>query len=411
MRRAGIYVASALISALIPFLLLPILARALGPEGYGLVGAFTGLVTVACVLVGLSTHGVLTTVYFRVDKVGFDRYIAACLLVAVVTGPTLWLIAVGVGPWLRDHTGIPPAWYWALVGASIGQFLLSVALAVCQIRGQAIRFAALQISNVSLNLLLTVGLVIGLAWNWEGRALAQCLATLAVGLAGLVLINRGLPPLKTNRETMKTTLSFGASLVPHALATTVTATADRLILLAIVGAGAAGHYFAAFQIAGVVWLTSSAINQAMAPWLFRSLAAEQGGSRIVVVTYAVALGLVGQGALIAMLAEPLVRIFGGAEFLTAVPIVRILTIAMTIRGIYFLFTNYLYYAHKTFRLSAATVCVTLCQIPITIGLTQVYGIYGAAWAAVLINAVYVSAIWALAARAVPLPWFSFWRSA
>lgn len=407
-RRAGIYVASALTSALIPFLLLPILARLLGPEGYGKVGAFTGLVAIVSVLVGLSTHGVLTTSYFRVSEQQFRRYFAACIWIVVVNAPTAWLLLLAVGPWLEQATGIESHWYWALAGAAAGQFLLSIALAVFQVRGQAGRFATAQICNSALNLGLTILLVTALARGWEGRAIAQCGATLSVGMLALLLAGgRERPPLSTDRDAVGEVLRFGVPLTPHSLAAAVMSSVDRLVLIALIGPAVSGTYFAAFQIAGVISLMSSAINQAMGPWLFRSLKdrTDATDAKIVRASYAVLAMLMIVGAVVAAMAEPIVYLAGGREFMTAVPLVRVLAIAMTLNGAYYLFANYIFYAHRTHWLSIATVSVSLLQVGLVIVMARWHGAMGAAWASVIVNAVYVGLVWTIAAKLVPMPWF------
>ncbi|HAX42557.1 MAG TPA: hypothetical protein DCY80_08385 [Solibacterales bacterium] len=411
-RRAGIYVASALTSALIPFLLLPILARTLGPEGYGLVGAFTGLVTLATVLIGLSTQAVLTTTYFRVEQEKHRRYLASCLWLAALTAPTLWIVATLAGDQLERMTGIGSAWTWALVGAGAGQFLLSVSLAMCQVKGRALLFAGIQVANSALNLGLTMLLVFALSRGWEGRAIGQCVATLGIGLASLWLINlRQGVPVRSDRHTMVDTLKFGVMLVPHVLASAVMGSADRLILVSMIDAAAAGWYFVAFQVASVVSLTSSAINQAMAPWLFRNLSApgEDTRVRIVRTSYLVMALLVAQGAVLALLAHPIVLFAGGPEFAEAVPLVRILAIAMTLNGIYFLFTNYIFYTHRTHLLSMLTVTVSFVQVAATLAFVHVFGIIGAAWAAVVANLLFAGGAWVIAAWLVPMPWLAFRR--
>lgn len=413
-RRAGVYVASALTSALIPFFLLPILARALGPADYGLVGAFTGLVTLAAVLVGLSTHGVLTTTYFRVEETQHRRYFAACLWVAALTAPTLWAAATLGGEVFERLTGIGASWAWALIGAASGQFLLSVSLAVCQVKGRAFVFAGLQIANSAFNLGLTLLIVVALSRGWEGRAIAQCAATLTIGLVGLFVVNRGqAPPLRTDRATVAQTLKFGAPLVPHALAAALMGSIDRLILLSIIDAAAAGRYFAAFQVASVISLTSSAINQAMAPWLFRNLSAPTDATpvRIVRVSYMVLGLLILQGVGLAALADPVIRLAGGAAFVEAAPLLRILAIAMTLNGAYYLFTNYIFYVHRTHLLSMVTVTVAMVQVLTTVALVHLIGVSGAAWAAVVVNLLFVAGVWAIAARVVPMPWFDLKRLA
>jgi hypothetical protein len=65
LRAGAIYAAANLVAAAVPFLLLPILTRVLGPDQYGQVVNFSLLVTVCMTLAGLNAHAALGVVWFK----------------------------------------------------------------------------------------------------------------------------------------------------------------------------------------------------------------------------------------------------------------------------------------------------------------------------------------------------------
>ena len=64
LRSGGIYVLANLVTAALPFLLLPILTRALGPAEYGQVIAFSLIVTLAGALAGFNVHAAVGVMWF-----------------------------------------------------------------------------------------------------------------------------------------------------------------------------------------------------------------------------------------------------------------------------------------------------------------------------------------------------------
>jgi O-antigen/teichoic acid export membrane protein len=185
-------------------------------------------------------------------------------------------------------------------------------------------------------------------------------------------------------------------------------TLDRLIIGVVVGFTGAGMYFAAYQIANVLTLVCSAINQAWTPWLFKRLASGRMEDRreVVRVTYAV-LALYFAAAAALMIAGPiLLPILVGEQFRDAGKLLLVLAPAAAFNGGYLLFTNYIFYAERTKWLPIITGFNALLQALATYVLVHKYNVWGAAFATLGGGALYMVCIWIAAARLVPMGWFS-----
>lgn len=407
LKSSGIYIGAALLNALFPFLLMPLLTRALPPDQYGVVGTFAALVNLGSVLVGLSTHGLISAKFFGSKPADFARCVTACLVIAAITASVLLLGLPLVHGAIARTSGVVSGWQWTIVAASTGQFMIAVALAVCQIRGQALRFGALQVANTALNMTLTLILVLGMDMGWQGRALAHAVVALSVGFVGLLMLRHSKSLAFTVRKSdLFEVLRFGLPLVPHAAAGVLMGSVDRLVLTGLVGPAASGQYFVAFQVASIVTLVSAALNQAWVPWLYKrlSLGNDQSKKEIVSVTYIIFGGVILIGLAVAVMSPLLIKFLAGDSYSSSAKFVPILTVAATFNGMYFFVTNYIFYSRRTELLSICTTLVVVVQVAAAMFFVQRVGLWGAACVSAFSALVYFVAVFAIAQRLIPMPW-------
>lgn len=408
-RSVGLYLAAAACNALIPFFTLPALARWLGPAEFGRAGAFLALVNVAVVLVGLSTHGQISVIYFRDGAGRLGEAVAAAVRVMLLTSVPFAIGLAGLAHWRPDLIGVPAAWGVAVVVAAAAQFIVAVGMAVAQAREMAARYAMLQIGLSFSWSAIALGLAGGFDMGWQSRAIGQVLGAVLMAGVTLVWFNRlGIGwrgPV--DRTVLTAALRFGISLAPHSIAAALMASVDRLILKARLGAEATGYYFAAFQIAAVITVAAAAVNQAWVPWLYRVLAGSSPGERqrAVRLTYLLFLAGIAGTLLLIWLAPTLVAVMAGPAYAPAVPLLRLLAPAAMFSGMYFFVTNYLFYTERTAWLSAATVGVAGFALALIVGLVDRQGVRGAALAVLVAQAGYFLLVWRLAQAACPMPWF------
>jgi O-antigen/teichoic acid export membrane protein len=411
-RDAIIYMGAAALNALAPFMLVPVLTRWLGPEGFGVVGGFMAMVNVGAVVVGLSTHGQISVAYFRDGAATLAGTVGAALAVMALTGLPLLVLLLSVGETIEVATGVTSGWLWTAWTSACGQFVVMVTLAVRQVRGEVWQYGTTQISYTLLWVTLTLLLVGFVGMGWQGRALGQAAAALVAIGACLVLLTRsGNLTWKIREWPLSSVLRFGLPLLPHSLAAIALSTVDRFALSSNAGVNATGQYFAAFQIAFVLTAAATALNQAWLPWMYARLARREAAAKgeIVRVTYLMYGFLLGAALLMVLGKTPLVHAVAGAQFVSSANLLSYLAPAAAFGGMYFFVTGYLFYAGRTGLLSTITVTVAVVQLALIIWLVQEGGATGVAQA-VLFSSVLYWAITAIAAnRVIPMPWLQ-WRA-
>jgi O-antigen/teichoic acid export membrane protein len=406
-RATLIYLAAAATSAAVPFVVLPLLARWLGPAAFGVVGNYLALVNIAVVLAGLSVHGIISVVYFRDGSAAVPAYLRGAMRLLLLTTLPLLLVLIAAAGFLERVTSIPSSWLWSIVAVAAGQFGISLGLAVFQAREQAARYGAIQVGLALGWGMLSLTLAGWLGFGWESRAIAQVVAvSLAFAVATGLLAREGLIQRRGPSVDVAVLLRFGLPLVPHSLASTLMSSADRLVLTGVGGADVAGQYFAAFQIAAVLTVGAAAVNQAWVPWLYRRLASPslQGQRQIVRTTYLIDVALLAGAGVLAMTAAWLLPWIAGPAYEPAAPLLRWLAPAAAFSGMYYFVTNYLFYAGRTGLLSSITVCCSALQLALMVWLVPAWGAEGAA-VSVMVGAVsYWLATWAAAHHVSPMPW-------
>ncbi len=410
--QAAIYLGATIINAAVPFLLLPLLARWLGPADFGVVGVYVAMVNVLSVVVGLSTHGLISVVYYRDGPKAMPPQAGAALAIAGAVGVTVLLLTLAFRDSLAQQTGIASAWLWAVVAAAACQFVQYVVLTVFQTRQQPFHYAAMQIGFGLTLAALTILFVAGAGTGWVGRVLAQVLGGMLLASIGLAWLTRtGGISWNIRAWPVRAALEFGAPLVPHALAATAMASVDRLALSSTVGPAAVGHYFVAVQISSVWVVVATALNQAWLPWLYKRLASDDVASKreVVRVAYGViALFLLG-GIMLSSLAGFVIPIVAGPQYAPAVSILQFLALASAFNGLCFFMSGPLFYEGKTGTLSLITVMAATLQTILCFTLVQHYGALGVAGATFISFLAYFIAVWAASNRAHPLPWGDWLR--
>jgi O-antigen/teichoic acid export membrane protein len=408
-RSSLVYVVAAAVTALIPFAALPLLTRWMGPSEYGIAGTYLALVNLGAVIAGLSSHGVISVVHYRVGAEHVPAHVGACLKVLGLTAVPLAGALLLCSEPLYRVSGIPPAWSWTIALTAAAQFVVGLGVAVWQARTQALRVGTVQVAMAALWATSSLALVGTFGWGWEGRAAGQILAACMVAALALWLLERdGLLRWRSaDNAPLQAALRFGLPLLPHSVAGVAMSSADRLIVSGLAGTEAAGLYFASLQIASVLTVGAAAVNLAWVPWLYRRLAARLPGAldEAVFATYCAFAVLLGMAALIAVNAPWLMTAVAGARYEAAAASLRWLAPAAALSGMYYFVAGYLFFAGRTGVLSIITVCCAGLQVGLIFLLVPRFGIEGAAAATLVAMLAYWVATWLAAQRVVPMPWF------
>lgn len=404
-KASGVYTLTSALNAGVPFLLLPFLTRRMSPEDYGIVSMFALLSSIAGDLIGLSTHGGISREYFN-RKTIFREYVFNCLLILIASSAIIAIMTFAMRDAIQAATYFPAGWLWTVLLFALCQFFLLSLGAIYQAKMQAAWFSALQLSQTALNLALSLVLVMIFSLGWKGRIMGQTAAMTMVGMVALVLLLRNWTDFRPNKHYIAKALSFGVPLIPHSVGTMLIVMADRFIITNRLGLAETGIYTAGLQIGLVVEMIASSFNKAYTPWLIRTLDEKKHALdlRLVRMTYVYIVAIAAGAFAFGFLAPYFSRYLLGREFRTSYGVILWIALGGAFKGMYFMVTNYIFYAYKTYILAWVTFFIGILNIGVTVWLVGMRGIEGAAQAFALSMFASFLCTWVVAAKVKPMPW-------
>lgn len=408
-RGASVYLLSSILNASIPFLLLPILTRYLEPAEYGEIAVFQVWVALIGALCGLSVHGAANRKYFDYENPDKEigEFIGACVFLLVFSTIALAIIIYPFHDLIVKLLGIKEIWLWLGIPVAFSNFLIQLRLGQWQVRKKATYYGGFQISRSLFDMLLSLVLVVIFTLGVTGRLSGTISATCIFGGVAIIsLRSSDIFKLNWRPDLMKDALKFGVPLIPHILGAFLLLMADRAIISSELGLSEAGVYMVAAQLAMAMSIMLEAVNKAFSPWLFERLKRNNDTEKRQVVKFSYWYsGFLLFIALIALIiGDEILAIIAGDKYSAAGKVVGWLFLAQAFRGIYFLFTNYIFFSKKTASIAKITIVFGVFHIALLYYFVNQFGIKGAAFALCISMLLQVFATWYTASKLVKMPW-------
>jgi O-antigen/teichoic acid export membrane protein len=351
------------IEALVPFLLAPILTRALSPSEYGIWVLFITYATFLRPIVGLTAQDAIRMRFLDFDKQQLDRFTHTVLFIMLAMA-----LMVSAAAWMfRDPLSamaeFPAGW---LVSVVVAAFLFEVfytALALHQFHNHRKAFLTTQLVQAGLSMAFIAGFLLA-GWDWRGVILGRMLGMGIATLISLRSLGYGpsvfcqLPPRGFYRDIA----SFGVVYWPAGMVIMAVSMTDKVVAAKYLGVEASAMYGVAALFASAFWVVNYSFVMAWTPWLFRKLkAAPDEGLREVVsvsLLYFALSSLAGAAFyLVSLVVAPVLL---GEAFHAAIPLMQYIMIAIVLQG---WFVHNLKFLHYDKRIAAMSICSAL-----TIGL-------------------------------------------
>jgi O-antigen/teichoic acid export membrane protein len=406
--QAAIYTLSNFAVAGVPFLLLPVLTRALDTAAYGVVAMFNMVVAFLSIFVGLNVHGAITVRYLDNSEVDMPTYVSSSLTILVISSVLMFIVISIAGNILSDLTAIPLKWLYIAVLVAFFQFIGQVLLALLQASKKPIKYAALRLSHALLDGVGSIALVVVLSLSWQGRITGMLAAVICLAIAAVYyLIRESWLAKSVDTAYVKDALSYGVPLIPHAVGGLMLAMADRLMVNNILDVSSTGIYVVAVQLGMILGILADSFNKAFAPWLMEKLVSisADSRSRIVRLTYTYFLIIFFLAMLGGLIGPRLLPVLVGPGFQSAGGILIYILIGNAFMGMYYMVTNYIFFSRRTGLLSALTMTVGALTVVSSWFLIKAYGLTGAAIGFMLGQAGLFLGAWVLSNICVPMPWF------
>lgn len=409
-KNAGIYTITNVINAAIPFFLLPILTRHLDPEEYGIVSMFTLLITFTIPFVGLSVNGAIARQYYNQDKFEIRTYVGNSIFILLLSTGLVSIFFFLFAKKISQLTSFPADMFWTIVVYAVSQFLIEVLLTLWQVQKKSIPYGLFSISKTTLNIILSIILVVVFDVGWKGRIYGQVIAVLIYALLALcLLLKYRLVKFEMKKAYVKNALLFGVPLIPHALSGSIISMTDRLFITNMVGLAVTGVYTVGYQIGSIINILSGSFNKAYVPWLYEKLNDnnQSANRKIVKFTYVYFLLIIMLALLLGLMAPYVLDIILGTQFNESSIYVIWVALGYAFNGMYLMVVNYIFYAQKTKFLAAVTFFTAITNIVLNYLFIKIFGAIGAAQATTITYFLKFIIVWYLSGKAQKMPWNLF----
>lgn len=183
---------------------------------------------------------------------------------------------------------------------------------------------------------------------------------------------------KIKKKYIQYSLGLAVPLIPHVLSINILGTSDRLMIRNMCGQTPAAFYSLAYTCSMIPSILLTSLNQAMIPWLFRTLE-NNGHSEIKKVNrlYVLVFTILTIGVM--FISPELVLIFGGEKYKVAQWVVPIFIAGCGIKFIYTLYVNLEFYEKKTGNISKITITMALLNVILNYFFIKYVGYLSAAY--------------------------------
>lgn len=411
-RSVLIYGCAFAVAGATPFLLLPILTRALSPQQFGEVTSFLILTTILSNAAGLSAHGFVSVRYFKTTTPEF-RGLATSATLAVVAAHALAALAlVALFPQLQRLLDLPLALSMLAVAAALVLSLNLIFLSIFQSAGQPLLYLRSRLVQAIIEFSLCVALITLFVADSGSRIYSYAAALAASAAVGLVMCwRRGHLGAGIDRTHLRSLAAFGLPMLPHIVAGSALVYVDRVVVSSLLGNESLGIYMVAMQIGMAMVVLIEPLNKALGPWLFDQLAKDDPALRRMIVrrTYMLYGVLAAIGIAVAGAASLFFDELIGARYGAARAIVPWMVAGFVLQGMYYSVVNYLFFAERTGRLSIMSSATAIVGCGVSYALTSSFGLAGAGISFAFNNGLLFVLVWFAASKAVPMPWWP-WRA-
>ncbi len=319
-----------------------LLARAIGPGGYGSFAGMAGLAAAIGSLTGLG-FGMLMIQDASRDREHFAVAWKRALYLALASGVLLWLAYMLIAPLLfRAPIG---SWAYAAIGfPELVCFPITIIASYAFQVHERMGWAGALFTLITMGNLIAVGAFLGTS---PVRTLVHYLPFHAAGailasVCAVVLVLRLLQPAKARFSLSRRDLGEGMGFSLMRIADTGMTSLDKTFVLLLAGDQAAGIYGSAYRFVSVLAMPATSLGMAALPRLFRNHHAQHATQkRLVRILLAATIlyGLV--AAALAYTLSGLLPLLFGPAFARTAEIARWLAVSPLLYGLYALGCNVL----------------------------------------------------------------------
>ncbi|MBR2189225.1 MAG: oligosaccharide flippase family protein [Eubacterium sp.] len=385
------------------FFTLPVFARLLTTEDYGMFSLFSSYESIFYVVVGFAIHSSYKNAKFQVyardgeaDEKGYNAYVSATILLILASCAVFLVIANLFGGPLSTLLKIDRLCLNLLVFYSVGSAIIVCFNTDASLRYSYGGFLKVSACNAIGNIILSILLILFVFS--ERRYMGRVVGTVVpVSLVAAFLVywffRRGKPLTEIRR--LKWGLKYSLPIIPHGISQVILNQFDRIMIINMVSEHAGGIYSFAYNIYTILAITATSLDTVWVPWFYEKMAASDKKEIRSKSRYYM-LGLAVLTVFVQLLTPELVMILGGSKYTDSV-----YCVIPVIAGGFFAFLYNIpcaveYYHQKTGYIALCTAGAAALNIVLNYFFILRYGYVAAAYTTLVTYIVYFALHYTLA---------------
>jgi O-antigen/teichoic acid export membrane protein len=407
-KNVSAYIGFEIVNKMIPFAVLPIVTKYLTPQDYGLIASFNSYVAFLSIFIGLSVHGLIGVEFFKISKKRFSIFVANGIFLLLYSSFFVFVLQLFFLKLIQEYFHITQIFILFSVCLVFFRYITLLNLTIFISEEKSLSYGKYQFAQSVFSVTLILLFVVYFKYGYEGYISALLLNEISFGVVSLFFLrHRGFLRFKKRNIYIKKYLHFGIPLILHQMSGWLKSGADKLLLISLVGASAAGLFQLGYQISSIMIITVTAIHKVWNPYIYKKLSlglSENDKVKIVKGSYLYFVLLILFTIVLYLLGKYAIIYFIDGSYLQSVQYIFLIVMAFAFNGMYFMVISYIFYFKKTKILAKITFATSIVHVGLSFVLIKSFGAIGSAYAMSLSYFITFVSVWYYSNKVYPLPW-------
>lgn len=419
LKHGGIFMLFNILDKMVPFLVLPIISRILTVEEMGFYILFQAVYNFMLPVITLNSDSAIMLNHYHLDANRFKSYFSSGVCVFFLTFICCCLGTLLFIEQLESFLNFDISILYIIYLICLFYFFNRINLNIWQKEKKPINYGVFTILlTIVKNIFILIFIFYLPQYSWFGIVYSQLISQfIFFGYSFIFLYKRGLINLKFNKIYFKEVIRIGYPLTLHQLGAWSGNLASRLIINAMIGTMAAGHFGIGATFGIIMTLIQDSFNKAFTPFLYERLkmiSLEEIDSKIasmkgklVKLTYIYNIGLLLFAFFISLIGYYGVEFIFGPQYETSKVYIFWVVFGAAFNGMYKMHIGYMFYSKKTKGIASITITTGIINLCLCYLLIRFNGnAVGAAQA--IFTSQFLSYIlsWKKSNNIYPMPWFN-----
>ena len=411
LKSFSIYSITSVLTASIPFLILPVLTHYLSPYDYGQLSLFNTYVLILVPFISLGSNVLVGLEFFKNKKLAFSKLFSSVARFIFLNFICILLLTFFLKDNLESFLELPSKWILVI------PFLALLTIIVEQYSSQLINqkkaflYGGVSVSRVVIEVSLTLLFIIGIGMNWEGRIFSWIATVFLMAIFAIYYFKKEGWLIKNSFDIklVKKALIYGLPLVPHILGKFVINQSDAIFIAKMVSIEDVGIYRIGYQFGFVVAIFSGIFLNIYSPYLYERLAKINYKKKIEIVriSYVFIFALIALTLVITFSTNIIFKYLIDEKYSSGAQYVSWISLSYLFWGGYLIFAGYIYHLKKTMLLAYLSVLNVILNLVLNYFLITKFGVIGAAYATVISFFVVFIFCAFISNKLYPMPWLYF----